>query len=37
MTPIEAMENVAARIRDAVKEYSTHQRRGTIPVSVDAG
>ena len=37
MTPIEAMENVAARIRDAVKEYSTHQRLGTLPVSVYAG
>lgn len=37
MTPIEAMENVAARIRDVVKEYSTHQRWGTIPVSVYAG
>lgn len=37
MTPIEAMENVAARIRDVVKEYRTHQRWGTIPVSVYAG
>lgn len=37
MTPIEAMENVATRIRDVVKEYSTHQRWGTLPVSVYAG
>lgn len=37
MTPIEAMENVAARIRDVVKEYRTHQRWGTLPVSVYAG
>lgn len=37
MTPIEAMENVATRIRDVVKEYSTHQRGGTLPVSVYAG
>lgn len=37
MTPIEAMENVATRIRDAVKEYKTHQRQGTFPVSVYAG
>ena len=37
MTPIEAMENVAARIRGVVKEYRTHQRLGTLPVSVYAG
>ena len=37
MTPIEAMENVAARIRSVVKEYSTHQKRGTLPISVYAG
>lgn len=37
MTPIEVMENVAARIRSVVKEYSTHQKRGTLPISVYAG
>lgn len=37
MTPIEAMEHVAARIRDVTKEYSTIQKRGTLPISVYAG
>lgn len=37
MTPIEAMENVAARIRSVVGEYSTHQKKGTLPIAVYAG
>lgn len=37
MTPIEAMENVAARIREVTKEYFTRQKRGELPISVYTG
>lgn len=37
MTPIEAMENVAARIREVTREYCTRQKRGELPIAVYAG
>lgn len=37
MTPIEAMENVAARIKGVTKEYVTRQKRGELPIAVYAG